>query len=208
MGDARSGFSIMIRELILKNRTCRRFNQHKPVPLKLLRELVDLARLSPSSANLQPLKYILSAEPETNALIFEHLAWAGYLTDWPGPAEGERPAAYIIILADKNIKFPIDCDHGIAAQSITLGAAELGLSCCIISSVRRKELMNKMNIPDHLEILLVIALGECREKIHIEEVQTGGGIQYWRDQKGEHHVPKRSLQSIILKEFSAAARET
>ena len=36
------------------------------------RELVDLARLSPSSANQQPLKDILSNEGEKNGLFLSH----------------------------------------------------------------------------------------------------------------------------------------
>ncbi len=190
-----------IRELILKNRSCRRFKETETIPLSLLREWVDLARLSPSSANLQPLKYILSASAQTNAKIFPTLAWAGYLTDWPGPAPGERPAAYIIILADKNIKFPIDCDHGIAAQSILLGATESGFAGCIIGSIQRKTLRKILDIPEHLEILLVLALGKPAETIVLEEVGREGDIRYWRDEKGVHHVPKRALQDIIVKEF-------
>ena len=83
----------MIRELVIKNRSYRRFHQEVPVERETLRELVDLARLSASAANRQPLKYILSCEPERNALIFSCLRWAGYLKDWRGPAEGERPSA-------------------------------------------------------------------------------------------------------------------
>jgi len=90
----------MIEELIKQNRSCRRFYQDEAVSLETLKWLVNLARLSASAANLQPLKYILANEPEKNAAIFSCLAWAGYLTDWPGPAEGERPAAYLIILGD------------------------------------------------------------------------------------------------------------
>ncbi|UCC90096.1 MAG: nitroreductase family protein, partial [Anaerolineales bacterium] len=89
----------MIRDLILRNRTRRRFHPEVAIRVESLRELVDLARLSPSAANLQPLRYILSCDPQKNALIFPHLGWAGYLKDWPGPEEGERPSAYIIILA-------------------------------------------------------------------------------------------------------------
>ena len=111
----------------MQNRTYRRFYQEVTVEHQMLRELVDLARLSASAANLQPLKYILSCESQKNALIFPHLGWAGYLKDWQGPSKGERPSAYIIILNDTRIGQSSGCDHGIAAQSILLGAAEKGL---------------------------------------------------------------------------------
>ena len=188
----------MIRDLVRKNRTYRRFYQEVAIELQTLRELVDLARLSASAANIQPLKYILSCEPQKNALIFPHLAWAGYLKDWPGPCEGERPAAYIIILSDTQISQSFGCDHGIAAQSILLGATEKGLGGCIIGTVQRQELRKDLDIPSRYEILLVVALGKPKETVVIETIGSGEDIKYWRDSEGLHHVPKRALDDIIL----------
>jgi nitroreductase len=188
----------MIKDLIKKNRSYRRFCQESAIKLETLRGLVDLARLSPSAANLQPLKYILSCRPEKNALIFPCLAWAGYLKDWPGPCEGERPSAYILILGDTEISRSFGCDHGIAAQNILLGAAEKGLGGCIIGSVKREKLRKALKIPLRYEILLVLALGKPGEKVAIENVKSTGDIKYWRDNKKIHHVPKRALNEIIL----------
>lgn len=188
----------MLHDLVVKNRSIRRFNQAHVVKEQVLRNLVDLARLSPSGANLQPLKYILSAEPKKNELIFPLLAWAGYLKDWSGPGEGERPAAYILILGDTTIRKEFGCDHGIAAQSIMLGAAEIGLGGCIIASIKRDELRSALQIPAHLEILLVLALGAPVEKVVLEPLGEEGDIRYWRDEHQVHHVPKRSLEDIIL----------
>lgn len=187
-----------LRELVLKNRSYRRFHQDVSIKLEMLKELVDLARLSASGANQQPLKYILSCDPQKNALIFPQLGWAAYLKDWPGPAEGERPASYIIILGDKTIRESFGCDHGIAAQSILLGATEAGLGGCIIATIRKKELREVLAIHEQLEILLVIALGKPKETVKIEELGSDGDIKYWRDEQGVHHVPKRSLEEIIL----------
>jgi len=188
----------MIRDLIIKNRSYRRFYQETALDLETLRELVDLARLSPSAANLQPLKYILSHTPEKNSLIFPHLAWAGYLKDWPGPYEGERPSAYIVILGDTEISKSFGCDHGIAAQSILLGAVERGLGGCTLGSIKREELRQALEIPTRYEILLVLALGKPRESIAIEMVGPAGDIKYWRDGEDIHHVPKRPLDDIII----------
>ena len=187
-----------MKELVLKNRSYRRFHQDSSVSPETLRELVDLARLSASAANLQPLKFMLSADTRKNAVIFAHLAWAGYLKDWPGPSEGERPAAYIIILGDTRLKQSFGCDHGIAAQSILLGATERGLGGCMIASVRKPALSQALAIPDHYEILLAIALGKPKETVVIEAVGPAGDIKYWRDAEGTHHVPKRSLDELIV----------
>jgi nitroreductase len=188
----------MLKDLIKKSRSIRRFYQDEPVSRETLCELVDLARLSPSGANLQSLKYFLSNEPGRNAQIFEHTAWAGYLKDWPGPVEGERPAAYIIVLGDTNISKTFGCDHGIAAQSILLGAAEQGLGGCMIGSVKRQELTQALNIPSQYEILLVLALGKPREVVQIEPLGPDGSVRYWRDEQQIHHVPKRALEDILI----------
>ncbi|HPC73045.1 MAG TPA: nitroreductase family protein [Syntrophales bacterium] len=188
----------MIRDLVLKNRSYRRFYEDVSVSPGTLRELVDLARLSASSANMQPLKYILSCERDRNSLIFEHLAWAGYLKDWPGPAEGERPSAYIIMLGDTVIAKNVVYDHGIAAQSIMLGAVEKGLGGCMITSVQREKLRAALEIPDRYDIILVLALGKPREAVVIEKMGSDGDVKYWRDSEGRHHVPKRSLDEIIV----------
>lgn len=188
----------MIKDLILKNRSYRRFHQEAAIEYETLRGLVDIARLSASGANRQPLKYMLSCEPQRNALIFQQLAWAGYLEDWPGPSEGERPSAYIIILGDKEISDNFWCDHGIAAQSILLSATERGLGGCILGAIQRRGLREALAIPSRYEILLVLALGKPKETVVIETVAANGDIRYWRDSEGVHHVPKRPLDDIIV----------
>ena len=190
--------SRMLKDLVLKNRSYRRFYQEVVVELKTLRELVDLARLSASALNLQPLKYVLSCEPQKNALIFPHLGWASYLKDWPGPVEGERPSAYIIMLGDTEISRSVGCDHGIAAQSILLGATEKGLGGCMIATVKRQELSQALGIAPRYEIVLVIALGKPKETVVIEKVGPDGDTKYWRDSQSVHHVPKRALDDIII----------
>jgi len=185
------------RELVVKSRTRRRFHENARISASVLRDLVDLGRLASSAGNLQPLKYIISNEPKRNALIFPHLAWAGYLQDWPGPAAGERPAAYIVMLGDTAITRSFGCDHGIAAQNIMLGVTELGLGGCIIGSVERTKLRQALEIPKQYEILLVLALGKPKETVSLEAV-TSNDVKYWRDAKGGHHVPKRSIGEILL----------
>jgi nitroreductase len=188
----------MIRDLVVKTRSYRRFAQEDAIELETLRELVDLARLSASGANRQPLKYMLSCDATKNALIFTHLGWAAYLKDWPGPAESERPSAYIIVLGDTEIGKSFGVDPGIALQSILLGATERGLGGCIIATVQRESLRHELGIPPRFEILYVLALGKPAEEVCIEAIGPDGDIRYWRDEKAAHHVPKRSLDDIIV----------
>jgi nitroreductase len=187
----------MLKDLVLKNRSYRRFDETIPFEIGTLRELVDLTRMTPSGANLQPLEFILSCEPEDNALIFPTLTWAGYLYGWDGPAPGERPSAYIIILNDTDVSKDPDCDHGIAAQTILLGATEKGFGGCMVGSIKRKKLRKDLNIDKKYDILLVVALGKPVETILIEGIKNGD-IRYWRDENNGHHVPKRGLEEILL----------
>ena len=187
----------MLRELVKSNRSYRRFVP-EPVACETLMELIDLARLSATGANRQPLKYVLSCEEGMNERIFPSLAWAGYLSDWPGPSEGERPAAYIVILGDTTVAKGFGCDHGIAAQTILLGAAEKGLGGCMLGSIKRDKLREDLSLDERYEILLVVALGRPSERVVIEEVDEHGSIRYWRDADGVHHVPKRSLEEVVV----------
>jgi nitroreductase len=188
----------MLAEIVRKNRSYRKFYQDVAIKPETLRELVDLGRLSASALNLQPLKYVLSCDPKKNDLIFPNLGWAAYLKDWGGPEEGERPSAYIIMLVDTEISRSVGCDHGIAAQSILLGATEKGLGGCMIATVNRKELSKALEIESRYEIVLVIALGKPKETVVIEKIGPDGDVKYWRDGQGVHHVPKRALDNIII----------
>ena len=188
----------MIKELVLKNRSYRRFYQEEKIDEITLKELVDLARCSASAANRQPLKYMLSCDTEKNARIFECLHWAAALKDWPGPSEGEHPSGYIIILGDTEISKSFGCDHGIAAQSILLGAVDKGLGGCMLGAVQRDELRKDLDILERYEILLVLALGKPKEQVVLETVKSDGNTTYWRDKDQVHYVPKRTLDEIII----------
>ena len=188
----------MIEDLIRKNRSCRRFYEDHRLDAETLKNLVNLARLSASAANRQPLRFVLSWQAETNQAIFPCLGWAGYLTDWPGPVEGERPAAYIIITGDTRLTDNFWCDHGIAAQSILLGAREMGLAGCMIGAFNERRLRQALGIADDLKIMLVLALGKPRETVVVENLGPDGDIRYWRDENGRHHVPKRSLEELVI----------
>ncbi len=188
----------MLNDLVRRSRSYRRFRQEVAVRRETLVELVNLARLAPCSGNLQPLKYFLSHTRERNEKIFPLLTWAGYLEDWPGPADGERPAAYIVILGDKEITRLFAVDHGIAAQTIMLGAAERGLGGCIMGRFERTAVRSALGVPERYEPLLVLALGVPNETVIVEQIRSDRDIAYWRDAEGRHHVPKRPLDSIIL----------
>lgn len=188
----------MLHDLIRRNRSYRRFFETTEIDIEILKELVDCARLSPSGRNLQPLRYKLICDRATNAMVFSHLKWAGYLPEWGGPKEGERPSAYIIVLGDTTVSKAFDTDVGIAAQSILLAAVEKELGGCMIASAEKPALRREFSIPDHYEICLVIALGKPKENVVIDAMNNDDRVKYWRDEQQTHHVPKRKLEDIIV----------
>ena len=189
------------KELVLQTRSYRRFHQTMPISLDTLRELVDLARQAASGANFQPLKYVLVADAALNARVFPCTRWAGYLEGWSGPAEGEQPAAYVVILGDTKLCREFDTDLGIAAQTIMLAATERGLGGCMLGSLDRDALREVLEVPEQYKILLVLALGQPAETVVLEPVGPDGSIRYYRDADDVHHVPKRTLTEIIVGQF-------
>jgi nitroreductase len=190
----------MLKDLVQRNRSYRRFDQSARIQLSSLRELVDLMRLTASGGNKQPLKYMLITSEEVCAKVFPQLRWAAYLKDWGGPEEGERPAAYIIVLGDTTIASNFGVDPGIAMQTLLLGAVEQGFGGCMLANILRDELKAVLEIPSQFEILYVIALGKPVEKVLVDPVGADGDIKYWRDAQQIHHLPKRALSDLIIDE--------
>lgn len=191
-----------MQEIIARTRTFRRFVEKESISTDTLCELIDLARLGGSARNGQPWQYMFANSPKYCEKIFPYLGWAGYLSDWKGPVEGERPSAYILCLLNRNrLKGPeseAQFDLGVATQNLLLGAMEKRIGGCRIGSFNPK-LAALFKLPDQLELSLVIALGKPRETVIIEECKTELDVKYWRDEHGVHHVPKRSLDSCLVK---------
>lgn len=142
------------------------------------------------------MKYVVVSTPQACREVFPCLAWAGYLKDWPGPEEGERPSAYLIQLLDTEIAENCLCDDGIQLQTLLLSATEAGYGGCIVKSFKNAELRTLLQLPGHLKITYVLALGKPKETVRIEDMQAGD-VKYWRTPDGVHHVPKRSVQELI-----------
>ena len=189
------------KQIVVKNRSYRRFDQSHSLNKEMLLELVDLARCTPSAGNRQLLRYVISCASEINSKIFNTLGWAASLPDWPGPEEGERPTGYIVIVTDRSSWDWVRVDLGIAAQTILLGAAAEGLGGCMLGNVRKEQLKQVLGLGDDLEIVLVIALGKPVEEVVLEDVGSDESLTYYRTVDRVHHVPKRRLQDLLLKVY-------
>jgi nitroreductase len=186
------------KELVARTRSYRRFDQSAAIPQEALESWVALARLVPSSANLQGLKFLLVNDPARNAIVFRNISFAGYLKEWGGPKEGERPTAYVVILGDTTIKQNFDLDTGIAAQTMMLAANDAGFGGVMMGAIKRETLRDDLHIPSHFEIVLLLALGKPTEIVVVEETSAEHGIRYYRDANDLHHVPKRPLGELVI----------
>jgi nitroreductase len=194
----------MIGELVRRNRSYRRFDESIALPAAKLRTWIDNARHSASAMNAQPLRYILCTNRETTARIFPLLKWAGALPDWPGPTEGERPTAYIVVLHDTEVEVKgelVWCDLGLASQNILLSAAEEGYGGCIIASADTAGLREVLAISERYQPLVVISLGAPAEDVRIVDLPPSRTTSYYRNRAGTHFVPKRSLEELILASY-------
>ena len=181
-------------EVIKSRRTIRRF-KNKPIPPVLLTKLIDMARLAPSGANIQPCEYVIVDDSDLVKKIFPFLKWAGYIYPSGNPPEGERPIAYIIVLIDMHKrKKGGEVDAAAAIENILLGAWDEGIGSCWIGSVDRKKITKLLRIPHYLKLDSVIALGYSNEKPVIEDATDS--IKYWKDKNGTLHVPKRKLDEL------------
>ena len=181
---------------ILSRRTIRKYQQ-KPISRDKLEQLIAAARLAPSASNLQPLAYLVIDDPAMLEPVFRLVRWAGYIAPHGNPRDGEKPVAYVVVLADTSIRASgFEHDAGAAIENISLLAWSLGIGSCWIGSVNRDELRSLYKIPDRYTIDSVIALGYSAEASVAEE--EAGSIRYYKDEKQTLHVPKRKMQDICF----------
>lgn len=186
----------MIKDLVKANRSYRRFDESVPVSYEELLDMVDTARFVASGANKQPTRYRIISDKAECAKVFATLGWAGYLTDWDGPVEGERPSAYILLLGKTSVNAPQD--EGIIAQTILLSAVEKGYGGCMLGNVKRDALIKELDLPEGYTVKLVLAIGKPKEEIVIDDISSEGDIRYYREENQVHHVPKIVLDDLLI----------
>ena len=196
---AKGSFNMNVKELCEKNRSVRNFDRSYRPDKETLLAFIDNARLSPSSVNMQPIKYFISCDDETNGKIFPLLGFAKKLKT-AVPYKGKEPAAYIVICHDKSVSENSDIflrDIGICAQTIMLSAVEKGLNGCIVGNFSPEKLAASLSLPENIIPNLVIALGKADETVVFEDIKDGN-TDYYRDGNDVHHVPKRTLDEVVI----------
>ena len=185
----------MFKDIVVKNRSYRRFYEGKRIGLDMMKSLVEMGHLTPSGANKQPVRFTIVESVTGCEKVYPTLRWAGYYTDWDGPVEGERPSGYIVMLTPGDVN--CQWDEGIIGQTILLAATDAGLGGCFIANIDREKLSQIINVPEGFKISLVIALGYPKEEVVIDTISADGDIKYYRDNMQVHHVPKINYEEVI-----------
>jgi len=184
-----------LHDVVAKRRTIRQFTP-KPVSRDTLRTLVEVARLAPSAANMQPLEFIVVDDKERCAKVFPCLKWAAYITPGGDPKPGQEPAAYVVTLVNAKIREKMfEYDVGAAMENMIIAAAAAGLGTCWLLSIDRDRLKSVLAVPDDYRIDSVLALGYPAEDPAVEEYHDSP--KYWKDADGRLHVPKRTLATVL-----------
>lgn len=192
----------MLKDLVKKSRSYRGYNEERQITEEELTELVDYARLCPSSVNGQPFRYYISWKKEEADRIQAQTMWARALPEITLPHPGMCPTAFIVICQDTRLDEALNRyqkDVGIVAQTMLLAAAEKGLGGCMIGSFNAGGIRKELKLPEYLVPMLVVAIGEPKETIVLKEIDEGESITYYRDENDVHYVPKRKLKDIVLK---------
>ena len=191
----------MLKDLVIKNRSWRGYHEDRRVTKEELLDLVDHARLCPSSVNGQPFRYYIAWEKEEVDRIQKLTRWARALPQMQLPHPGMCPTAFIIITQDTNIGPNLaryQKDVGIVAQTMLLAATEKGLGGCMIGNFTANQVKEELQLPENLAPMLIIAIGEPGEEIRLVEIEEGESTNYYRDENDVHYVPKRKLEDIVL----------
>lgn len=189
-----------LKSLLKSNRSVRRFDNSRPITEEKLRSLLELVRYCASARNLQPLRYRIVTDPDECASLFPTLKWAGYLTDWDGPAPNERPVAYLVQCLDTDLTANCLCDDGLQLEALTLGAVTSGINSCIIKAFNAGALSEILHLPQRYKPLYVLALGYPAETVELTDTdgKTEADIRYYRNEADVHIVPKRPLEELII----------
>lgn len=187
------------KELIQNRRTIRKFLQ-KPIPAERLRAYIDCARLAPSGANLQPLRYVLVHTPEMVEKLFPLVRWAAYLAPDYNPKEEERPTAFIAVAAELSVrKSGYEADMGAAVENMILAAEEDGIGSCWMGAIDYEKISTLLELSDSQKLLCVVAMGYKDEQPEEVCVAEGDVKYYLKD--GTLRVPKRPMDEVLLKEL-------
>ncbi|HML47474.1 MAG TPA: nitroreductase family protein [Clostridia bacterium] len=185
-----------MQEIIRARRSIRRF-ERTPVPEAAMLDILEAARLSPTGSNAQPLRFIGIRSADLCEKLFAHLRWAGHLPDGSAsPTAETQPAAYVVLLVDKNIRAQSDNDAGAAAMSMMLSAQAHGVASCWLGAVDRAKIAALLDLDaERFQVHTVIALGYPAQTSRAVPMD-GENVKYYLEAPDKLCVPKRKPEDV------------
>lgn len=182
-------------DLIISRRTIREF-QNRSITIATLKRIANAGRLAPQAANRQPLEFVIVDDFDVCRRIFPLIRLAGYLK-WQPSAE-RQPRAYIAVIVNEKLQKPawVPYDVALASENMCLAAWGNGIGSCLIGAFDKGKTEALLKLPNGYKLALLIALGYPAHKSVVEEMKDCS-IEYWRDEDGTFHVPKRPLNKIV-----------
>lgn len=135
-------------EAINKRRSIRRYEK-KEIPKDVLEELLDAARLAPSSMNRQRWKMVVVTDDRTKRKLVPVCGDQDFIGECSAFLVGvSEPDAYYSMV-----------DMTIALDHLSLRAVELGLGTCWIGDFEPEEVKKILGIPTEREVPICMTLG-------------------------------------------------
>lgn len=182
-------------ELLLRNRSHRGYLKDYVVKREELERIVGVCSKLASGCNQQVLRYHLVTRGEESEHVLQCIRLGAALPELHLPLPGTEPEAFIIACCGVPESKLVDMDLGIALQSMSLKAVEMGLNALIIGAFNKAEV--KTLLPDGMEPLAILAVGKGIEKIELVPIAPGESHAYYR-QEGVHYVPKVQAKDLIV----------
>ncbi|MAG77845.1 nitroreductase [archaeon] len=192
-------------EDVIKGRRSIRRYRDKDIPRSLVGEILDLAKHTPSSGNLQNWKVIVVKDSEMR----QQLAQASMEQYWMV----EAPIHLVICNDYDKVKdhYPVlgkmysiqNC--AAFAYNITLSAHTFGLGSCWIGAFDNEKVQRLLSIPDNIDPEIIITLGYSEDSKSPQLRDEVKYITYQEKWGAKFKVPKSELEQIesgIKKEVS------
>lgn len=144
---------------------------YKPEPVSDddLHYVLEAGRVAPSAVNYQPWTFLVIRQPENLEGVY-----GLYHREW-----FRQAPVVIILLADHDKawkradgKDHADIDAAIAADHMTLAAADRGLGTCWVCNFDKEKTVRHFNLPPHLEPVILLPLGYPDSVVDINRHET------------------------------------
>lgn len=140
----------------LKTRRSIRVYEEKPVPRQIIEEIIDAARLAPTSNNVQPWEFIVVTDGGMRRKIADLTDYGKFIA---------QAGACVVVFA-KGVKRYME-DGSAATENILLAAHALGLGACWVAGHKKayaEQVSDLLGVPEELKLVALVSVGYPAEK--------------------------------------------